>query len=126
MNAARYVLRSGCAWRNLPHDFPAWQSAYYHFNKWRDTGLWKALNKHLRRCLREKLRRDAYASVGLVDSQSVKGSIHKGNGYDGYKASNGRKRHILVDTLGSMVRMKSYSNMQVEEKRRQGRHIFIA
>ncbi len=83
--------------------FPPWQSVYYHFAKWRDMSLWRKLNKHLRRRLPKQLGRDEEPSAGVVDSQSIKGSVHQGNGYDGGKKVNGRKRHLLVDTLGLLL-----------------------
>lgn len=83
--------------------FPPWQSVYYHFTKWRNAGLWRRLNKHLRRELRKQLGRNEEPSAGCADSQSVKaGSLH-GNGFDGAKSVNGSKRHLLVDTLGLML-----------------------
>ncbi len=103
VNAIRYLLRNGCTWRDLPHDFLAYQSVRYHFDKWCKSGLWKALNKHLRRKLREQEGKLADCSVGIADSQSVKGSVHEENGYDGGKKVNGRKRHILVDTMGLLI-----------------------
>jgi putative transposase len=103
VNAIRYVLRNGVRWRDLPHDLPAWQSVYYHFDKWRERSLWKKLNKRLRKRLRQRAGKNEQPSLGLVDSQSVKGSVHKGNGYDGGKKVNGRKRHILVDALGLLL-----------------------
>jgi len=103
INAIRYLLRNGVTWRNLPGDFPPWQSVYYYFNKWRQQGLWQKLNKHLRRRLRRFYGRKAQPSAGVVDSQSVKGSVHAGNGYDGGKKVNGRRRHVLVDTLGLLL-----------------------
>ena len=103
IDAVRYLLRNGCTWRDLPSDFPPWQTVYYHFANWRDEGLWRKLNKHLRRKLRKKLDRHAEPSAGYVDSQSVKaGSLHN-NGYDGAKSVNGRRRHLLVDTLGVVL-----------------------
>lgn len=99
VDAIRYILRNGTSWRNLPGDFPPWPTVYYHFAKWREEGLWRKLNKHLRRELRKRLGRDEEPSAGVVDSQSVKGSPHQDNGYDGGKKVNGRKRHVLVDTL---------------------------
>ncbi len=103
LNAVRYVLRNGCTWRDLPGDFPPWQTTYYHFAKWREAGLWCKLNKHLRRQLRKKLGRNEEPSAGCADSQSIKaGSLHT-NGYDGAKSVNGKKRHLLVDTLGLVL-----------------------
>ncbi len=103
VNAIRYVLRNGVQWRDLPCDLPAWQSVYYHFAKWRDEGIWEGINKRLRKRLRKRAGRKKNPSVGIVDSQSVKGSVHVGNGYDGGKKVNGRKRHLLVDTLGLLL-----------------------
>ena len=83
--------------------FPPWQSVYYHWAKWRDAGLWRKLNKHLRRRLRKRLGRNAEPSAGCADSQSAKaGNLHN-NGYDGAKSVNGSKRHLLVDTLGLVL-----------------------
>ena len=83
--------------------FPPWQSVYYHFAKWRDGDLWRKLSKHLRRKLRKQLGRNGEPSTGCADSQSVKaGSLHS-NGYDGAKSVNGRKRHLLVYTLGLVL-----------------------
>lgn len=103
VDAVRYVLRNGVQWRDLPCDLPAWQSVYYHFAKWRDEGIWKRINKRLRKRLRKRAGRKKNPSVGIVDSQAVKGSVHIGNGYDGGKKVNGRKRQLLVDTLGLLL-----------------------
>lgn len=103
VDAIRYVLRNGVQWRDLPCDMPAWQSVYYHFAKWRELGVWKQINKRLRKRLRKRAGRKKNPSVGLVDSQAVKGTVHIGNGYDGGKKVNGRKRHLLVDTLGLLL-----------------------
>ena len=103
VNASRYVLRNGVQWRDLPNDLPAWQSVYYHFSRWRERGLWTKLNKRLRRKLRKRAGKKTQPSLSLIDSQSVKGSVHRGNGYDGGKKVNGRKRHLLVDTLGLLL-----------------------
>ena len=101
--AVRYLLRNGCTLRDLPGDFPPWQSVYYHWAKWRELGLRRKLNKYSRRKLRKKLGRHEEPSAGCADSQSVKaGSLHH-NGYDGVKGVNGRKRHLLVDTLGLVL-----------------------
>jgi putative transposase len=103
VNVIRYVLRNGVQWRDLPCDLPAWQSVYYHFAKWRDEGMWKRINKRLRKRLRKRAGRKKNPSVGIVDSQAVKGAVHADNGYDGGKKVNGRKRHLLVDTLGLLL-----------------------
>lgn len=103
IDAMRYILRNGCTWRDLPGDFPAWQSVYYHHAKGQKQNLWQKLNKHLRRKLRKKLGRNEEPSAGCADSQSVKAGSLQGNGYDGAKSVNGVKRHLLVDTLGLVL-----------------------
>ncbi len=102
-NAICYVLRNGCSWRNLPKDFPKWESVYYHFDKWRKLGIWRKINKILRRWLRKRNQRQESPSIAIVDTQSVKGTVHAGNGYDGGKKANGRKKHLLVDTMGFIL-----------------------
>jgi putative transposase len=105
VNSIRYVLRNGVQWRDLPYDLPSWQNVYYHFAKWRDEGIWKRINKRLRKRLRKRAGRNKHPSIGIVDSQAVKGTVHQGNGYDGGKKVNGRKRHVLVDSLGLLLRV---------------------
>jgi putative transposase len=72
VNAIFYVLRTGCAWRLLPHDFPAWQTVYGYFRDWRKTGIWEQLNTALREAVREQEEREAEPSAAIMDSQSVK------------------------------------------------------
>jgi transposase len=106
VNAIFYVLRTGCAWRQLPHDLPPWQTVYWHFRRWRDDGTVAALHAALRDRLRDAVGRDPAASAGIVDAQSVKGADTVGaasRGYDAGKKVNGLKRHIVVDTLGLLM-----------------------
>lgn len=104
VNAIFYVLRTGCAWRLLPHDFPSWQTVYGYFRDWRKTGIWEQLNAALREAVREQEGRKAEPSAAIVDSQSVKTTAVAGvRGYDGAKNIKGRKRHILVDVLGLLL-----------------------
>ena len=96
-----YQMRSGAAWRMLPHDLPPWKTTYHYFRIWRKDGTWERIHDQLRGDVREDAGRKREPSAGCVDSQSVKttdrGGVH---GYDAGKKVNGRKRHILVDTMG--------------------------
>jgi putative transposase len=104
VNAIFYRTRTGCQWRMLPKEFPDWRHVWYYYKKWTVDGLWERLNDALRRALRRAVGKEPDPSLGILDSQSVKATEAGGErGYDGGKQVNGRKRHILVDTLGLLI-----------------------
>jgi transposase len=106
VNAIFYVVRTGCSWRQLPHDFPPWQTVFWYFKRWRADGTVDRLHDALRDQLRDGAGRDPMASAAIVDAQSVKGADTVGaasRGFDAGKKVNGRKRHIVVDTMGLLL-----------------------
>jgi putative transposase len=104
-DAVFYLLRSGCAWRMLPKEYPPWQTVYYHFWKWRRDGRLRQAHERLREVVREAEGRERDPSGAVIDSQAVKGTGVGGpeRGYDGAKRLSGRKRHLLVDTGGLVL-----------------------
>jgi putative transposase len=101
-DAIFYVLKSGCPWRLLPRDFPPWETVYYPFRGFRLDGLWHLVLRALRAAERKRVGRTSEPSAAIMDSQSVKTAEEgaRSNGYDAHKNVKGRKRHLLVDTLG--------------------------
>lgn len=104
VNALCYMTRTGCQWRLLPHDFPQWFHVAYYYYRWIEDGTLEQVNDCLREDIRIELGRDAEPSVGILDSQSVK-TVTSGEerGFDQNKKVKGRKRHVLVDTLGLLL-----------------------
>ncbi|MFD9607025.1 IS5 family transposase [Streptomyces sp. NPDC059970] len=106
LDAVFYVLDNGIKWRAMPVDFPAWDRVYAFFRRWSETGLIAELHDRLRGKVREQAGREAEPTAAVIDSQSVKADAVVGagsRGYDGGKKINGRRRHLICDTVGLLL-----------------------
>src|ERR671914_1187143 len=104
INASFYVNKTGCQWRMLPKDFDPWNTVYGYFWRWRRGGRWSRRMEQLRHAERRRQERQPEPSAGSIDSQSIKTATQDSDvGFDRNKRVKGRKRHLLVDTLGLIV-----------------------
>jgi putative transposase len=104
LNGIFYLLRTGCQWRLLPHDFPPWSTVHTWYRRWRKDGTWGRLHEALRQQVRQQAHRDPSPRTSAVDSQSVKTTELGGvKGFDGGKKVKGRKRHLWVDSMGLLL-----------------------
>jgi len=107
LDALLYVVKAGCPWSMVPRDFPPGKTVYHIFRCWVRDNVWQAINSRLRALVRETNRRNCRPTAAILDSQSVKSDPHGGVvGFDGAKNIKGRKRHLLVDTLGLVLGVK--------------------
>jgi putative transposase len=104
LNAIFYLRRTGCQWRLLPREFPGWSTVYHYFRAWKNAGVWTCIQRSMYQQARGQAGRAACPSVVIMDGQSVKTTERGGiRGFDAHKRVKGRKRHILVDTLGLLI-----------------------
>lgn len=104
VNGILYITKTGVPWRYMPKEYPKWGTIYDYFRGWRKDGRWKRIHDTLRAALRVKKGRHKHATAGAIDSQSVKtAAVPSIRGFDAGKRIMGRKRHILVDTLGLLI-----------------------
>ena len=103
-NAVLYIVKTGCQWRQLPHDFPPYQTVYSFFSRGAKSGLWEKILAHLVEKTRKDAGKSAEPHYALIDSQSVKTvADNEKRGIDGGKKAKGRKRHAVIDTMGNLL-----------------------
>src|SRR4051794_24906001 len=107
-NALRYLVKTGCTWRFLPHDFPPWTAVYQQARRWLDNGVFEQIAHDLRVILRVLGERAAQPSAVILDARTLRSTPESGDraGYDGHKRTNGSKIHVAVDTLGHLLALR--------------------
>jgi putative transposase len=104
VDACCYVVRTGCAWRLLPKSFPPWRGVYKAFSRWAAAGTFESMHDRLRRQWRDRIGRDPEPTAAIIDAQSTRSTAQGGaTGFDAGKKVKGRKRHLVVDTLGLLL-----------------------
>jgi transposase len=104
-NALRYVVKTGCQWRFLPHDFPPWTAVYQQARRWRDAGVFEDIAHDLRELARLLADRKTQPTAVILDGRTLQSTPESGAraGFDGHKKKHGSKIHIAVDTLGHLL-----------------------
>ena len=118
-NAIRYVVKTGCQWRMLPHDLPDWTVAYQQARRWMQAGVFEQVAHDLRVIVRLVKERDPQPSATILDGRTLQSTPESGDraGYDGAKKKNGSKIHAAVDTLGNLLALKvTAANEQEREQ----------
>src|SRR5215471_20613467 len=107
-NAVRYVVRTGCQWRFLPHDLPPWSAVYQQARRWLQAGVFEAITHDLRIIARLVAEREAQPSATILDARTLQSTPESGGraGYDGAKKKNGSKVHVAADTLGHLLALR--------------------
>lgn len=117
VEAVLYLTHSGCAWRYLPKDFPPWQTVYNYFSQWVALGIWRKIHQVLAVFVRIKAGKAPFPTLTIIDGQSIRAHFGELRGYDGFKKVRGRKRQVLVDTLGLIWATKVHAGNEQETKR---------
>jgi putative transposase len=131
LNAIFYLLKTGCQWSMLPHNFPKWPSVYYYFKQWTMNGVIEKIRIRLVTTVRQQRKRKAQPSAAIIDAQSVKSTLVSSSSHTGYltescgdggKKIKGVKRHIVVDTQGLLLGVQVHSAAMADIK---GGHLLL-